>query len=161
MYWWALAMVANPEVQRRAQAELDTVVGRSRIPTFQTLRTIRTYRRWSKILSNCVHFFRYLSPTPRQRTTGPTGCSSLREPYALQTSGSITVTHLLMVRMPRASHLSGSWTRKIIPGPAETREEEHSTYGFGRRICVGTYHQQLTLYLRGHGTICGDPRMGS
>ncbi|KAI9444596.1 cytochrome P450 [Lactarius indigo] len=34
MCWWALAMIAYPEVQKRAHIELDTVVGRSRIPTF-------------------------------------------------------------------------------------------------------------------------------
>ncbi|KAI9435067.1 cytochrome P450 [Lactarius indigo] len=32
--WWMLAMVTYPEVQKRAQAELDAVVGRSRTPTF-------------------------------------------------------------------------------------------------------------------------------
>src|SRR5260370_22877178 len=32
--WWTLAMVVFPEVQRRAQVELDTVVGRARPPTF-------------------------------------------------------------------------------------------------------------------------------
>jgi cytochrome P450 len=34
LMWWALSMVAFPEVQRRAQAELDVVVGRARFPTF-------------------------------------------------------------------------------------------------------------------------------
>ncbi|KAH8992370.1 cytochrome P450 [Lactarius akahatsu] len=33
MSWWALAMIAHPEVQKRAHIELDTVVGRSRTPT--------------------------------------------------------------------------------------------------------------------------------
>ena len=28
LMWWTLAMVAFPEAQRRAQAELDAVVGR-------------------------------------------------------------------------------------------------------------------------------------
>jgi cytochrome P450 len=32
--WWAFAMIAFPEVQRRAQAELDAVVGHDRLPTF-------------------------------------------------------------------------------------------------------------------------------
>jgi len=32
--WWTLAMIAFPEVQRRAQAELDTIIGRDRLPTF-------------------------------------------------------------------------------------------------------------------------------
>ncbi|KAH9041544.1 cytochrome P450 [Lactarius deliciosus] len=31
---WMLAMITYPDVQRRAQAEPDAVVGRTRIPTF-------------------------------------------------------------------------------------------------------------------------------
>ena len=34
MSWWMLAMLAYPETQKRAQAELDSVVGRDRVPTF-------------------------------------------------------------------------------------------------------------------------------
>jgi cytochrome P450 len=34
MQWWMLAMITYPETQARAQAELDKVVGRSRLPTF-------------------------------------------------------------------------------------------------------------------------------
>jgi cytochrome P450 len=33
--WFILAMVLYPEVQFRAQAELDRVVGRERLPTFE------------------------------------------------------------------------------------------------------------------------------
>jgi cytochrome P450 len=33
MGWWMLAMLAYPETQR-AHAELDAVIGRSRLPTF-------------------------------------------------------------------------------------------------------------------------------
>jgi cytochrome P450 len=34
MYSFFLALVLFPEVQRRAQAELDVVIGRERLPTF-------------------------------------------------------------------------------------------------------------------------------
>lgn len=34
MAWFWLAIVAFPEVQKKAQAELDEVVGRHRLPTF-------------------------------------------------------------------------------------------------------------------------------
>ncbi|KZT21020.1 cytochrome P450 [Neolentinus lepideus HHB14362 ss-1] len=34
MVWWMLAMLVYPETQRRAQAELDAVVGRDRLPSF-------------------------------------------------------------------------------------------------------------------------------
>ena len=34
MSWFMLAMLAYPEVQKKAQEELDSVVGRGRMPTF-------------------------------------------------------------------------------------------------------------------------------
>jgi hypothetical protein len=40
MSWWALAMIAHPEYQRCAQAELDAVVGRSRVPTFSDISSL-------------------------------------------------------------------------------------------------------------------------
>jgi cytochrome P450 len=36
---------------------------------------------------------------------------------------------------------------KIIPGPAETREEGHSTFGFGKRTCVGKHVANDSLFL--------------
>ena len=44
MAFWMLAMLAYPETQARAHAELDAVVGRARLPTlahYQHLRYIR------------------------------------------------------------------------------------------------------------------------
>src|SRR6185437_10165397 len=32
--WWMMAMILFPETQRRAHEELDRVVGRDRLPTF-------------------------------------------------------------------------------------------------------------------------------
>jgi Cytochrome P450 len=34
LMWWTHTIVAFPEVQHRAQAELDAVVGRARLPTY-------------------------------------------------------------------------------------------------------------------------------
>ncbi|KAH9022268.1 cytochrome P450 [Lactarius pseudohatsudake] len=40
LHWWLLAMLAFPEVQVRAHAELDEVVGRGRPPTFADLPSL-------------------------------------------------------------------------------------------------------------------------
>ena len=55
---FALAMTLYPEVQRRAQAELDAVVGRDRLPTFEDRRQMpyvenvaREALRW-KVVTN-------------------------------------------------------------------------------------------------------------
>lgn len=37
MSWWSLAMLIYPEVQERAQRELDAVVGRARTPNLADL----------------------------------------------------------------------------------------------------------------------------
>jgi len=57
LLWWSLAMVAYPDVQARAQAELDEVVGRARPPTFGDVPSLPYIRamvketlRWSPIL---------------------------------------------------------------------------------------------------------------
>ncbi|KAI9450881.1 cytochrome P450, partial [Lactarius psammicola] len=54
LHWWLLAMLAFPDVQARAHAELDQVVGRTRAPTFADLPSLPYIRamvkevlRWS------------------------------------------------------------------------------------------------------------------
>ncbi|KAI0245805.1 cytochrome P450 [Lactifluus subvellereus] len=45
LIWWALAMTAHPEIQKRTQAELDTVAGAPASQLFQMHPVSRTYRR--------------------------------------------------------------------------------------------------------------------
>ncbi len=40
MSWFVLAMITQPEIQKRAQAELDAVVGRSRTPAFSDFSSL-------------------------------------------------------------------------------------------------------------------------
>ncbi|KAH9164020.1 cytochrome P450 [Lactarius sanguifluus] len=54
LHWWLLALLAHPEVQVRAHAELDEVVGYARLPTFADLPSLPYIRamvkealRWS------------------------------------------------------------------------------------------------------------------
>jgi cytochrome P450 len=36
---------------------------------------------------------------------------------------------------------------RLIPGPVETRDDGHSSYGFGRRACVGKYAANDSLFI--------------
>jgi len=56
LVWFMLAMIAYPEKQRKCQEELDTVIGRSRMPTLADwdslpyLRaTVREALRWRSV----------------------------------------------------------------------------------------------------------------
>jgi cytochrome P450 len=35
----------------------------------------------------------------------------------------------------------------LIPGPVETHDDGHSTFGFGRRACVGKYAANESLFI--------------
>jgi len=86
--WWTLAMLAYPETQARAQAELDAVVGRARLPTFADLplltythSMVKEVLRWKPPVHWACH-------TEPQRTIGTKGCSSRRAPFASLMFGS-------------------------------------------------------------------------
>lgn len=58
MAWFWLAIVAFPEVQKKAQAELDEVVGRHRLPTFAD------YERLPYIRAICKESLRWKTVDP-------------------------------------------------------------------------------------------------
>jgi cytochrome P450 len=60
--WWAPAMVTFPKVRHRAQAELDSVVGRAHLPTFANAlrlrylhRIIKEVLRWKPTAERGIH----------------------------------------------------------------------------------------------------------
>ena len=68
MAWFWLAIVAFPEVQKKAQAELDEVVGRHRLPTFADYERLPYIRaivkeslRWKTVdpLGKSLQFIRF------------------------------------------------------------------------------------------------------
>ena len=150
MYWWALAMVAYPEVQERAQAELDTVVGRSRIPTFSDLPNlpyiqamVKEVLRWRPVLPLSLP----------HATTEDDWYNGMFIP-----KGTILLTNLWQCHHDSSSYGEDAASFKperfldndgkiLLPGPAETREEGHSTYGFGRRICMGRHVANDSLFM--------------
>ena len=67
MAWFMLAMVLFPDTQRKAQEELDVVVGRGRLPTFDDLESlvyiqaiVKEILRWHPV----GPLGKYLTPKP-------------------------------------------------------------------------------------------------
>jgi len=149
MYWWALAMVAHPEVQKRAQAELDTVVGRSRIPTFSDVPNlpyiqamVKEALRWRPVLPFSLPH----ATTEDDWYNGmfiPKGTILLSNLWQCHHDPSFYGDDAASFKPERFLDADG----KILPGPAETHEEGHSTYGFGRRICVGRHVANDSLFM--------------
>ncbi|KAA1470672.1 cytochrome P450 [Dentipellis sp. KUC8613] len=149
MAWWMLAMVAYPETQRRAQAELDAVVGRSRLPKFSDFRNLPYVRAMVK------EALRW-QPVDRLGLPHRSTEDDWYDGYFIP-AGSIVIANVWQInRDPEiygadadefnpARHLNSDG--QVAPGPADMKEEGHVTYGFGRRICIGRHAANNSLFI--------------
>ena len=137
--WWALAMTAFPEVQRRAQAELDTVVGRDRLPTFSDAprlpyvsAVIKEVLRWRPALPLGVPHAT-IEDDWYEGMFIPKGTICIPNAWHCNHDRAIFGDDADEFRPERHLDERG----ELLTGPAETNQAGHVTFGFGRRICVG------------------------
>lgn len=149
MYWWMLAMVAFPETQKRAQAELDTVVGHSRIPSFSDLPNLPYLRAMVK------EVLRWRSVLP----VGIPHCSIEDDWYEgmFIPKGTMCLVNVEVcnhdpavygddaTQFDPARHLKSDGT--LAPSPPDTQDEGHVVYGFGKRNCVGKHVANNTMFI--------------
>ena len=149
MHWWALAMIAHPEVQKRAQDELDTVVGRSRTPRFSDATglpyiqaIVQEVLRWRPVLALALPH----TSTEDDWYEGmfiPKGTLCLTNLWHCHHDPSAYGDDAADFRPERFLNAHG----EVIPGPADTREDGHCTFGFGRRACVGKHLANESLFI--------------
>jgi len=149
MAWWMLAMVTYPDVQKRAQEELDSVVGQTRIPTFADLPHLPYIRAMVK-------------EALRWRPVDPLGLPHLLSEDDWYNGmfipkGSMVIAHVW--HLNRDPEIYGADAAHFNPArfidasgevkscAPETKEEGHFTYGFGRRICVGKHVANNSLFI--------------
>ena len=149
MGWWTLAMLAYPEAQARGHAELDAVIGRTRLPTFADYPHLPYIRAMVKELLR----WRPLSPiiTPH-RTTEDDWYEGMFLP-----KGTICLANAW--HMNRDSEIYGKNTDDFDPvryldesggmaaGITDLKKEGHFTYGFGARNCVGRHMADNSLFI--------------
>ncbi|KAH9987417.1 cytochrome P450 [Russula vinacea] len=164
MYSLFLALVLFPQVQRRAQAELDAVIGRDRLPTFDD-RPRLTY-----IEALCKELLRWQMVTPM----GLPHSSSRDDVYkgffipkgriAHSTFWDFAINHL--VQIPKGSIMvANAWAilhdPETYPDPEEFKPERFLNedgsirddptlslvFGAGKRICPGRHLVDATLFI--------------
>jgi cytochrome P450 len=132
-------MIAFPEVQRRAQAELDAVVGRERLPTFADAprlpyvrAMIKEILRWRPTLALGVPHV----ATEEDWYEGmyiPKGAICIPNTWHCNHDRAVFGEDADKFRPERHLDEHG----ETIPGPVETNQAGHVAFGFGRRNCVG------------------------
>ena len=147
--WWILAMIAFPEVQCRAQAELDAVVSRARLPTYADAPRLPYVR---AIVKEVLRW----RPTVRLGTPHKTAEDDWYEGMFIP-KGSTCRGNIWQCNHDRSvfgddaddfkpeRHLGDNG--ELLPGPKETNREGHVSFGFGRRICVGKHLANDSLFI--------------
>jgi cytochrome P450 len=131
-------MIAFPEVQRRAQAELDAVIGRERFPTFADA-------------PHLPYLHAIIKETLRWRPPGPFGIPHAASEDDWYEGMFIPKGASCMANIWHCNHdraVFGNDADEFRPerhldehggllsGPLETNQQGHVSFGFGRRICV-------------------------
>ncbi|KAI9450255.1 cytochrome P450 [Russula earlei] len=156
--WWTFAMIAYPEKQRKAQAELDAVVGRDRLPTFADApclpylsAVIKETLRWRPV----VRFGAPHAATEDDWYEGlfiPKGAICIPNTWNCSHDRAVFGEDADEFRPERHLDEHG----KLLSGPLETNQAGHVTFGFGRRICVGKDLALDSLFISDGTDTVGD-----
>ncbi|KAH7927600.1 cytochrome P450 [Leucogyrophana mollusca] len=135
------AMMKNPEVQKKAQAEIDAVVGTERLPTFDDRRLlpyidaiVRETLRWLPILPLGV---------PHATTE-----DDVYKGYLIP-KGSLILANIWAMGHDEARFSNPSEfkpERFLTPGGELTDEALNFAWGFGRRSCVGRHMADASVW---------------
>ncbi|KAH9015461.1 cytochrome P450 [Lactarius pseudohatsudake] len=136
LLWWVLAMLAYPEVQTRAHAELDEVVGSARPPTFADLPSLPYIR--AMVPLGMPHV-----STEDDWYEGmfiPKGTGCLQNMRTLNFDPEVYGNNAMDFDPSRYLDENGQVMTLL-----EGRKAGHMSFGFGRRICPGRYVAEWTL----------------
>ena len=132
-------MVAYPEVQYRAQAELDAVVGRARLPSFADAprlpyvqAVVREVLRWRPAVRLGIPHA-LAEDDWYEGMFLPKGATCIANVWQCNHDRAVFGDDADEFKPER--HLGNDG--ELLPGPKETNQEGHVSFGFGRRVCVG------------------------
>lgn len=139
---FVLVMLQNPEVQRKAQMEIDAVIGQKRLPNFGDRESLP----YIEALLNEVMRWHPVTPlgVPHRNMTDDV----YRKMFIPQGSTIIANTRYMMMN-PKVYHDPHSFNpERFLPKPAGRGEPiPNSTFGFGRRICPGRFLGEANVWV--------------
>ncbi|KAJ7797226.1 cytochrome P450 [Mycena olivaceomarginata] len=150
--WFLLAIIMNPKLQGKAHKELDTVVGRDRLPTVSDMNQMPYLR----ALGRETLRWHPVDPLGMQHKSTqddwyngyfiPKGTICIPNIWAINRDRDIYGSDADAFRPERFLDVNGEL------GPIElntSKEDGHVSFGFGRRLCIGRHmaHEALFIHM--------------
>ena len=142
-------MIAYPEIQKRAQGELDAVVGRSRTPTLADAPNLPYIQALVKESLRWRPAFPFGAPRNTKEDDWYEGMFIPK--------GTLCLVNLWQCHRDTTSYGPDAASfnpgrfldehGRLVPGPPETRDDGHCSYGFGRRACVGKHAANDSVFI--------------
>jgi cytochrome P450 len=146
LHWWLLAMLAYPDVQAKAHAELDEVVGRARPPTFADAPSLPYIRAMVK------ETLRW-SPITVLGMPHTTIADDWYEGVFIP-KGTVCLPNMRLLNSSTEAFGKDAAefdpTRYLDEGRINLqagREDGHVTFGYGWRVCPGRYVAEASLMI--------------
>jgi len=135
-----LAMVLHPDVVKKAQAEIDAVVGLDRLPSFADRE------RLPYINALVLEVMRWYSVTP---TSVPHRVveDNIHEGYMIPKGALIIPNIWFMMHDPQVYPEPSKFDPERFLGPQPQPDPRNVSFGFGRRICPGRVLADTSLFI--------------
>lgn len=143
-----LLMAMYPEIQKRAQDEVDSVVGRDRLPTFQD----RTQLPYVDAISKEI--MRFHPPVP----LGLPHCTAnddIHDGYFIPKGSLIFANVWNMTHDPSVYKNPMEFDPTRFLGPEPEQDPYDTVFGFGRRLCPGRLLGDASIYITLAMTLSG------
>jgi len=142
-------MIAYPETQSRAHAEIDAVVDRERLPTFADYPRLPYVRamvkeilRW-KPAAPLAAPHRLMEDDWYEEMFIPKGTICIPNVWHINRDPEVYGENAEHFDPARHLETDGD----VAPSPSDVREEGHVSYGFGRRMCPGRHMADNSLFI--------------
>ncbi|KAI9057429.1 CyP450 monooxygenase [Trametes sanguinea] len=134
-----LAMTIYPDVQRKAQAELDAVVGLNRLPTFEDRDSLPYV---NALVKECFRWHVVVTLGIPHRTIADTTYNGYLIP-----KGTVIVTNTWGISRDPGEYPDPEEFRPERFLDPKTRDPMAFVFGSGRRICAGRHFADASLFI--------------
>lgn len=142
LLWMIVFMLRNPEVKRRVQEELDSVVGRDRLPTIEDMPNLPYTE------TTIMETLRMSSIVPLATTHSPTkdvNLNGYKIPAGSQVVPLINCVHMDPELWDEPNNFNPS--RFFDENGKIRRPEFYMPFGVGRRMCLGDVLAKMEMFM--------------